>query len=120
MCKKKKPTEGAIIKWTLGSTIQDTNLDKAIILSFWFDQKFKHTINIVKASIDNVTEEEDIYIRNYNAIYPSGFNLRYNGGARGNLTIKLVKYMRTFDSKKEIGIAKKKWKISIIILPSVW
>ena len=29
MCKKKKPTEGAIIKWMLGSTIQDTNLDKA-------------------------------------------------------------------------------------------
>ena len=44
MCKKKKPTEGAIIKWMLGSTIQDTNLDKAIILSFWFDQKFKRKV----------------------------------------------------------------------------
>tara|TARA_A100001015_G_scaffold198932_1_gene222057 strand:- start:3008 stop:3217 length:210 start_codon:yes stop_codon:yes gene_type:complete len=44
MCKKKKPTEGAIIKWMLGSTIQDTNLDKGIILSFWFDQKFKRKV----------------------------------------------------------------------------
>ena len=45
LSKKKKPTEGAIIKWMLGSTIQDTNLDKAIILSFWFDQKFKQVID---------------------------------------------------------------------------
>ena len=45
MCKKKKPTAGAIIKWTLGSSIQETNFDKAIILSFWFDQKLEQVID---------------------------------------------------------------------------
>ncbi len=36
------------------------------------------TINIVKASIVNVHMYITLLVRNNNAIYPSGFNLRYN------------------------------------------
>ena len=69
-CKKKKPTAGAIIKWTLGSCIRENNFDKSVILSFWYDRKFQevnneHQPDKTKLTIQNMYAFDSDYYKSH-------------------------------------------------------